>query len=90
MQSALAHIEQVPSVMTDEAQRLLCFELFNRFWDDCHQRGIAFDTVGTMSISAALFAIVAGHGVKNTADFLDDLAAIVRSGEFDLPRPAAH
>ncbi len=90
MEPALALVQDVPHEMTDEAQRLLCFEMFNAFWDDCQQRGIAFDTIGTMSISAALFAIVACHGVANTAEFLDDLAGIVRAGEFTLPRPAAH
>jgi hypothetical protein len=33
---------------------------------------------------------VASHGRENTADFLDDLAAIVRTGEFDLPHGPAH
>lgn len=90
MESALAIAPATANELTDEAQRLLCFELFNNYWDQCQQRGISFDTIGTMSISAALFAIVASHGVANTADFLDDLAAIVRAGEFNLPKPQAH
>jgi hypothetical protein len=90
MESALSIVQAVRPEISDEAQRLLCFELFNSYWDECHRRGIDFDTIGTMSISAALFAIVASHGVANTADFLDDLAAIVRAGEFNLPRPPSH
>ena len=49
------------------------------------KRGIPFDTIGTMSISAALFALVAAHGQETTAEFVQDLVAIVRSGEFNLP-----
>jgi hypothetical protein len=38
-----------------------------------------------MSISAALFALVAAHGQETTAEFVRDLANIVLSGEFNLP-----
>ena len=48
-------------------------------------RGIPFDTIGTMSISAALFALVAAHGQETTAEFVRDLVDIIRSGEFNLP-----
>jgi len=86
MMSALAHkIEEQPRVLTDEEQRLACFEMFNVFWQETAERNIPFDTIGTMSISAALFALVARHGSDTTAEFLLDLVNIVRTGEFNLP-----
>jgi hypothetical protein len=84
--TALAHkIEEQPRVLTDEEQRLACFEMFNVFWQEAAERNIPFDTIGTMSISAALFALVARHGQETTAEFLLDLVNIVRTGEFNLP-----
>ena len=86
MLSALAHkVEEQPRVLTDEEQRLACFEMFNVFWQEAADRGIPFDTIGTMSISAALFALVAAHGQDTTAEFVRDLVDIIRSGEFNLP-----
>jgi hypothetical protein len=86
MLSALAHkIEEQPRVLTDEEQRLACFEMFNVFWQEAADRGIPFDTIGTMSITSALFALVARHGSDTTAEFLLDLVNIVRTGEFNLP-----
>lgn len=85
MMPALAHAIEEPRQLTDEEQRLACFEMFNTFWQEAADRGIPFDTIGTMSISAALFAVVARHGPDTTAEFLQDLVAIVRSGEFNLP-----
>ena len=85
MMTALAHKVEEPRVLTDEEQRLACFEMFNVFWQEAADRGIPFDTIGTMSISAALFALVARHGQEMTAEFLLDLVNIVRTGEFNLP-----
>lgn len=86
MMPALAQkLEQEPRVLTDEEQRLACFEMFNVFWQEAADRNIPFDTIGTMSISAALFALVARHGQETTAEFLLDLVNIVRTGEFNLP-----
>ncbi|MGH6890787.1 MAG: hypothetical protein ACREEP_00870 [Dongiaceae bacterium] len=85
MLPALAQAFEDPRPMSDEEQRLACFEMFNNFWQDASDRGIPFDTVGTMAISAALFALVAAHGQETTAEFVLDLANIVRSGEFNLP-----
>jgi len=76
-----------PPPMTDEEQRKLCFELFNAYWEDAFNRGIPFDTVGTMSISAALFAIVAKHGTETTAEFIDDLAESIREDKFTNAGP---
>lgn len=70
---------------TDEEQRKLCFDLFNTYWEDAFNKGVPFDTIGTMSISAALFALVAAHGQDTTAAFVRDLVDIIRSGEFNLP-----
>jgi hypothetical protein len=83
MDTALARrleIEDEP--LTNEEQRKLCFDMFNNFWEDAASRGIEFDVVGTMSISAALFALVAKHGKETTAEFIDDLAKSVRNDEF--------
>ncbi|HEY3144822.1 MAG TPA: hypothetical protein VGJ75_00655 [Dongiaceae bacterium] len=85
MLPALAQALEDPRPMSDSEQRLACFEMFNTYWQDASDRGIPFDTIGTMSISAALFALVAAHGQETTAEFVRDLANIVRSGEFNLP-----
>jgi hypothetical protein len=85
MLPALDHAFEEPRALSDEEQRLACFETFNTFWQEAADRGIPFDTIGTMSISAALFAVVARHGSDTTAEFLLDLVNIVRSGEFNMP-----
>ena len=85
MLPALAEALEDPRPMSDAEQRVACFEMFNTFWQDAADRGIPFDTIGTMSISAALFALVAAHGQETTAEFVHDLVAIIRSGEFNLP-----
>jgi hypothetical protein len=84
MEIALAQRLDMPPQMTDEEQRTLCFKLFNAFWNDAGNRGIPFDTVGTMAISAALFGLVAKHGTETTAEFLEDLAKTVREGAFEM------
>jgi hypothetical protein len=85
MLPALAQALEDPRPMSDEEQRLARFEAFNTFWQDASDRGIPFDTIGTMSISSALFALVAAHGPETTAEFVRDLANIVLSGDFNLP-----
>ena len=85
MDTALARrldIDDEP--LSNEEQRTLCFDMFNKFWEDAGSRGVEFDVVGTMSISAALFALVAKHGKDTTAEFVDDLAKSVRNDEFKL------
>jgi hypothetical protein len=85
MDTALARrldIEDEP--LTNEEQRKLCFDMFNKFWEDAASRGIEFDVVGTMSISAALFALVRKHGQDTAAEFVDDLAKSIRNGEFNF------
>ena len=85
MDTALARrldLEDEP--LTNEEQRKLCFDLFNSYWEDAGNRGIEFDVVGTMSISAALFAIVAKHGKETAAEFVDDLAKSIRNDEFSF------
>ena len=72
--------------LTNEEQRKLCFDLFNSYWEDAANRGIEFDVLGTMSVSAALFALVAKYGVETTAEFIDDLAKSVRNDEFSFQR----
>jgi protoheme ferro-lyase len=70
--------------LTNEAQRKLCFELFNRYWEGTANRGVEFEVLGTMSVTAALFALVAKYGTDTTAEFLDDLAKSVRNDEFSF------
>ena len=85
MDTALARrldIEDEP--LSNEEQRTLCFDMFNKFWEDAGSRGVEFDVVGTMSISAALFALVAKHGKDTAAEFVDDLAKSVRNDEFNF------
>jgi hypothetical protein len=85
MDTALARrldLEDEP--LSNEEQRTLCFDMFNKFWEDAGSRGVEFDVVGTMSISAALFALVRKHGADTTAEFVDDLAKSVRNGEFNF------
>jgi len=72
--------------MTDEQQRKLCFDLFNAFWEDAFNKGVPFDTIGTMSISAALFALVAKHGKETTAEFVQDLVQSITSDQFTTMR----
>lgn len=84
MEFALAERIDMPPHMTDEEQRSLCFKLFNSFWQEASAQGIPFDTVGTMTISASLFGLVAKHGTETTAEFLEDLAKSVREGAFEL------
>ncbi len=85
MDSALARrldLEDEP--LTNEEQRKLAFDMSTRSGKTRASRGIEFDVVGTMSISAALFALVAKHGKETTAEFVDDLAKSVRNDEFKL------
>jgi hypothetical protein len=83
MDTALARkLDEEIEPMSNEEQRKLCFDLFNRYWGDAANHGVEFDVLGTMSISAALFALVAKHGREMTAEFVDDLAKSVRSDEF--------
>ena len=85
MDTALARrLDTETEPLTNEEQRKLCFELFNQYWEDTANRGVEFDVVGTMSISAALFAIVAKHGKETTAEFVDDLAKSIRADEFSF------
>jgi hypothetical protein len=71
---------------TDEEQRKLCFDLFNAYWEDAFNKGVPFDTIGTMSISAALFALVAKHGKETTAEFVQDLVQSIASDQFSSMR----
>ncbi|MFN3461282.1 MAG: hypothetical protein ACK4ZN_09770 [Oceanibaculum sp.] len=81
------HVTALPPG-SDEEQRKLCFEMFNEYWADAVNKGIPFDTVGTMSIAAALFALVAKHGPETTAEFVQDLAKSVLQDEFTSQKRA--
>ena len=85
MDTALARrLDLDDEPLSNEEQRKLAFDMFNKFWEDAGNRGVEFDVVGTMSISAALFALVRKHGADTTAEFVEDLAKSVRNGEFNF------
>jgi hypothetical protein len=87
METALARrLDDQNEPLTNEAQRKQCFGLFNSYWENASNQGIEFDVVGTMSISASLFAIVAKHGKEMAAEFVDDLAKSIREDEFSFQR----
>lgn len=89
MEIAVAQTKGTPTPpVTDEEQRKLCFDMFNDFWEDAFNKGVPFDTIGTMSISAALFALVAKHGKETTAEFVRDLVASIEHDEFTRQRKA--
>lgn len=86
METALVQKHVTPPLpASDEEQRKICFEMFNAYWLEAVNKGIPFDTVGTMSITAALFALVAKHGTETTAEFVQDLAKSVLNDEFTTP-----
>lgn len=74
--------------LTGDQQRTLCLNLFNRYWQDASKNGVNFDVIGTMSISAALFGIVAKHGKEEVVEFIGDLGKSVENNEFDSKRNA--
>jgi hypothetical protein len=83
METAIAQGQKMSAPpTTDEEQRKLCFDLFNTYWEDAFAKGVPFDTIGTMSISAALFALVAKHGKETTAEFVQDLVTSIQNDAF--------
>lgn len=88
METALAQRLEMATGLTDEEQRKLCFDLFNQYWEDAFAHGVAFDVLGTMSISAALFALVAKHGKETTAEFIGDLGKSILEDAFSHQRAA--
>lgn len=74
--------------LTGDQQRTLCFSMFNKYWEDAAQKGVDFDVIGTLSISAALFGIVGEHGKRTAIEFIGDLKKSVENKEFDFKQPA--
>lgn len=78
----------VPSstpIGSDEAIRARLFDQFNAFWVNAAREGVPYDMIGTMSVTAAVYGLLAKHGVGTTAEFLEGLANDVRSGTFAVP-----
>lgn len=70
---------------TDEAIRTRLFDQFNTFWVNAAREGVPYDMIGTMSVTAAIYGLLAKHGVGTTAEFLEGMANDVRSGLFAMP-----
>lgn len=71
----------------DETVRTRLFDQFNAFWLNAIREGAPYDMIGTMSVTAAIYGLLAKHGTETTAGFLDGLASDIRSGLFSIPRP---
>ncbi|MQP67416.1 hypothetical protein GE253_18990 [Niveispirillum sp. SYP-B3756] len=71
----------------DEVVRTRLFDQFNAFWLNAIHEGAPYDMIGTMSVTAAIYGLLAKHGTETTAGFLDGLASDIRSGMFSIPRP---
>jgi hypothetical protein len=71
----------------DEAVRTRLFDQFNAYWLNAIREGAPYDMIGTMSVTAAIYGLLAKHGTETTAGFLDGLASDIRSGMFSIPRP---
>ncbi len=89
---AFAHIETapvapapIPGSSQDEAMRARLFDQFNAFWLKAAGEGVPYDTIGTMAVTAAVYGLMAKHGPKTLAEFLDGLANDVRTGTFHIP-----
>jgi hypothetical protein len=65
-----------------QAKRELSLSLFNRYWAQAMSAEIPMDIIATMAISASLYALVAQHGIENTAEFVEDLKLNIQQGQF--------
>jgi len=66
----------------DEGMRMRLFDQFNAFWLNAAKEGVPYDIIGTMAVTAAVYGLLAKHGDATTAEFLEDMAGSIRSGEF--------
>lgn len=69
----------------DEAIRTRLFDQFNAFWVNAAREGVPYDMIGTMSVTAAIYGLLAKHGIGTTAEFLEGMANDVRTGMFAVP-----
>ncbi|TWB43822.1 hypothetical protein [Nitrospirillum pindoramense] len=74
--------------VNDEAQRARLFDQFNAYWVNAASEGVPYDTIGTMSVMASIYGILAKYGKTTTAEYLEILAESVRSGEFSVTQGA--
>jgi hypothetical protein len=72
-------------IASEEEMRTRLFDQFNAYWVKAAGEGVPYDMIGTMSVTAAVYGLLAKHGAGVTAEFLDALASDVRSGAFSLP-----
>jgi len=87
---ALADVEPRIAQMStqtadEEAMRARLFEQFNAYWMQAASEGVPYDMIGTMSVTAAIFGLLARHGVDTTAEYLEHMVETVRSGMFAAP-----
>lgn len=73
---------------TDE-QRARLFQQFNTYWLNANREGVPYDTIGTMSVMASIYGILAKYGKTTTAEYLEILADSIRDGVFSAPGDAA-
>ncbi|ASG22730.1 MULTISPECIES: hypothetical protein [Nitrospirillum] len=83
---AVATVAAAP--VNDEAQRARLFDQFNAYWVNAASEGVPYDTIGTMSVMASIYGILAKYGKTTTAEYLEILAESVRSGEFSVKQGA--
>lgn len=69
----------------DEAMRIRLFDQFNAYWLKAAGEGVPYDVIGTMSVTAAVYGLLAKHGGETTATFLEGLAGDIRTGAFTVP-----
>ncbi|WP_044562199.1 hypothetical protein [Azospirillum sp. B4] len=74
----------IAAPVNDEAQRVRLFDQFNAYWVNAASEGVPYDTIGTMSVMAAIYGILAKYGKTTTAEYLEIMAESVRSGEFSV------
>ncbi|MFV3076083.1 hypothetical protein [Niveispirillum fermenti] len=88
-QNAIAPVSagQSAAGTPEEQMRVRLFDQFNNFWINAVKDGVPYDMVGTMTVTAAIYGLLAKHGAGTTVEFLEGITEDVRSGLFSLPRP---
>lgn len=90
---AAANAPGVADTGSDE-QRARLFEQFNDYWLNAASEGVPYDTIGTLTVMAAVYGVLVKYGKTTTAEYLEILAERIRDGVFSVEpasmRPAAN